>query len=95
VPETVAAAGAKGAGAAINDGSISGSPRATLQAGDGHESFRAACAKALGTHARMAGVDLLVIGVYGHPRMLQIVLGGVTSGMFSEAELPILLYLLI
>jgi nucleotide-binding universal stress UspA family protein len=39
----------------------------------------------------MAGADLLVIGVYGHLRMLQIVLGGVTSGMVSEAELPILL----
>jgi nucleotide-binding universal stress UspA family protein len=68
----------------------SGSPRATLQAGDGHESFRAAwdIAKALGTMRRW-GADLLVIGVYGHPRMLQIVLD--ECGMVSEAELPILL----
>jgi nucleotide-binding universal stress UspA family protein len=48
-------------------------------------------AKALGTHATMARADLLVIGAYGHPRMLQMVLGGVTSGMLSGAELPVLL----
>jgi nucleotide-binding universal stress UspA family protein len=48
-------------------------------------------AKALGTHATMVRADLLVIGAYGHPRMLQMVLGGVTSGMLSGAELPILL----
>jgi nucleotide-binding universal stress UspA family protein len=48
-------------------------------------------AKTLGKHATMAGADLLVIGAYGHPRMLQLVLGGVTRGMLSEAELPVLL----
>ena len=35
--------------------------------------------------------NLLVMGAYAHPsRVLQIVLGGVTSGVFSEAELPVL-----
>jgi len=33
----------------------------------------------------------LVIGAYAHPKLLQMVLGGVASGMLSEAELPVLL----
>jgi nucleotide-binding universal stress UspA family protein len=35
--------------------------------------------------------NLLVVGAYAHPKLLQMVLGGVTSGMLSEAELPVLL----
>jgi len=32
-----------------------------------------------------------VVGAYAHPKLLQMVRGGVTSGMLSEAELPVLL----
>ena len=35
--------------------------------------------------------NLLVMGAYARPKVLQMVLGGVTSGMLSEAELPVLL----
>ena len=38
-----------------------------------------------------ARANLLVMGAYAHPKVLQIVLGGVTSGVLSEAELPVLL----
>jgi nucleotide-binding universal stress UspA family protein len=31
------------------------------------------------------------MGAYAHPKVLQIVLGGVTCGVLSEAELPVLL----
>lgn len=48
-------------------------------------------AKALAAHAAMGKTDLLVMGAYAHPKLLQMVLGGVTSGMLSEAELPVLL----
>lgn len=48
-------------------------------------------ARTLGAHARMAGADLLVMGAFGHPRLVEMVLGGVTSGMLREAEVPLLL----
>lgn len=48
-------------------------------------------ARTLAAHAEIARADLLVMGAYGHPRLLERVLGGVTSGMLSEAELPLLL----
>ena len=48
-------------------------------------------AKTLHTHAAMVKADLLVMGTYAHSKLLQIVLGGVTSHMLAEAELPIFL----
>jgi len=36
------------------------------------------------------GADLLVIGGYGHGRLLEMVLGGVTRSMFRHATLPVL-----
>jgi nucleotide-binding universal stress UspA family protein len=33
--------------------------------------------------------DLLVMGAYGHPRLLEFVLGGVTSMMLSDAHVPV------
>jgi nucleotide-binding universal stress UspA family protein len=39
----------------------------------------------------MKRANLLVMGTYAHPKLLEMVLGGVTTGMLSEAELPILL----
>jgi len=35
--------------------------------------------------------DLIVIGGYGHPRMQEIVLGGVTRGMLQHATVPVLM----
>ena len=51
----------------------------------------AGIAKTLAAHAAMAGADLLVMGAYGHSRLREMVLGGVTNGMLSEAKLPLLL----
>lgn len=48
-------------------------------------------AKTLRAHAAMVDADLLVMGAYAHSKLLQLVLGGVTSYMLAEAELPILL----
>lgn len=48
-------------------------------------------ARTLHGHAIRMRANLLVMGAYAHPKVLQIVLGGVTSGMLSEAELPVLL----
>lgn len=41
--------------------------------------------------AREKGADLLVMGGYGHSRLREAVLGGVTRSMLKEATLPILL----
>jgi hypothetical protein len=49
-------------------------------------------AKTLHTHAAMVKADLLVMGAYTHSKLLQIVLGGVTSHMLAEAELPRIMY---
>ncbi|HET6377767.1 MAG TPA: universal stress protein [Methylocella sp.] len=48
-------------------------------------------ARTLTAHAKIADGDLLVMGAYGHPRLVEMVLGGVTSGMLVEAEVPVLL----
>lgn len=41
--------------------------------------------------AREFGADLVVMGAYGHARMIQSVLGGTTRSMIEQTELPILL----
>jgi nucleotide-binding universal stress UspA family protein len=48
-------------------------------------------ARSLHAHAAMVKADLLVMGAYVHSKLLQMVLGGVTSHMLAEAELPVLL----
>jgi len=47
--------------------------------------------RTLHSHAIRMRANLLVMGAYAHPKVLQIVLGGVTSGVLSEAKLPVLL----
>jgi nucleotide-binding universal stress UspA family protein len=37
------------------------------------------------------GADLIVMGAYGHARMIQSVLGGTTRSMIEQTELPVLL----
>lgn len=48
-------------------------------------------ARTLRLHAEMAKADLLVMGAYAHPRLLEMVLGGVTRDMLEAAEVPLLL----
>ncbi len=48
-------------------------------------------ARTLRAHAEMTKADLLVMGAYAHPRLLEMVLGGVTRDLLSEAEVPLLL----
>jgi nucleotide-binding universal stress UspA family protein len=37
------------------------------------------------------GIDLLVMGAYGHPRLRELVLGGVTRQIFQEMTVPVLM----
>lgn len=41
--------------------------------------------------ATTLGADLLVMGAYGHPRMIELVFGGVTEGMMTRSTVPLLL----
>lgn len=47
--------------------------------------------KTLSDHATTVGANLFVMGAYTHPHLWQMVLGGVTSDMLLQAELPVLL----
>ena len=42
-------------------------------------------------HARATGADLIVAGAYGHARLREIVLGGVTRDLLRQAGVPLLL----
>ena len=46
---------------------------------------------ALIEEAGKAGADLLVMGAYGHSRLREMVLGGVTRSILAEADMPVLL----
>jgi nucleotide-binding universal stress UspA family protein len=35
--------------------------------------------------------DLLVVGGYGRPRLVEVILGGVTRGLLRRATLPLLM----
>jgi len=50
-----------------------------------------AVSAALQDSARIAGADLLAMGGFGHSRLRDFVLGGVTKDMLSEAAMPLLL----
>ncbi len=41
--------------------------------------------------ARSAGADLIVAGAYSHSRFRERILGGVTSRLFSQSDLPLLM----
>lgn len=45
---------------------------------------------ALLDHAAQVGADLLVSGAYSHARLMQAVLGGVTTALMDDADLPVL-----
>ncbi|MDA8049871.1 MAG: universal stress protein [Rhodospirillales bacterium] len=42
-------------------------------------------------YASDVGADLLVVGAYGHSRMRELVLGGVTRGLLGHMTLPVLM----
>lgn len=46
---------------------------------------------ALLAECAVIGADMLVMGAYTHSRMRQLILGGVTSHILSEARLPVLM----
>jgi nucleotide-binding universal stress UspA family protein len=48
-------------------------------------------ANALLSHAADSGVDFMVMGGYGHSRMREFVLGGVTRSIFHSATVPTLM----
>lgn len=48
-------------------------------------------AQALQEHARETGADMLVVGAFGHSRIRDFVLGGATSGLLRQLQLPVLL----
>jgi len=45
---------------------------------------------ALLAEAERAGADLMVCGAYSHARLMQMVLGGVTTAMMDDSALPVL-----
>ncbi|WP_299649294.1 universal stress protein [uncultured Tateyamaria sp.] len=48
-------------------------------------------AECIQDRAKEAGADLVVMGAYGHARMIQTVFGGTTRSMVEQTELPVLL----
>ncbi len=52
---------------------------------------KAGVAATLATHARKTDADLLVMGGYGHSRLREFVLGGVTRDIFKLGQLPVLM----
>ena len=46
-------------------------------------------AMTLGSHARLIEADLLVMGAYGHAKVIEVVLGGVTRSMICEPPIPV------
>lgn len=48
-------------------------------------------ARCIQDRARESGADLVVMGAYGHARMLQAVFGGTTRSMTEQTHLPVLL----
>lgn len=47
-------------------------------------------AKCIQSRAEELGADLIVLGAYGHSRLVQSVFGGTTRAMLEQAELPVL-----
>ena len=47
-------------------------------------------ANAIQRHAGRVGADLVVLGLYGHSRMRELLLGGVSRDMLGSIHLPLL-----
>ena len=48
-------------------------------------------ADALLSHATDSGTDLIVMGGYGHSRLREFILGGVTRSMLRSMTVPVLM----
>ncbi|HDR27584.1 universal stress protein [Rhodovulum sp.] len=68
--------------------------RATLKAG-GHEAetriLKGQPEKALGDLAESGGIDLMVMGAYGHSRIRTLVIGSTTTAMIRTCKCPVVL----
>ncbi|MEE4119825.1 MAG: universal stress protein [Paracoccaceae bacterium] len=68
--------------------------RATLKAG-GHAAethvLRGHPGKALGEFVEQGGIDLLVMGAYGHSRIRTLVIGSTTTEMIRSCRIPVVL----
>ena len=62
--------------------------KATVESVDPH---RKSGGKALLEHAQGRGVDLLVMGAWGHSRIREMILGGVTREVLALTTLPVLM----
>lgn len=56
-----------------------------------HADRAGSVAETLAKRAKALGCDLLVMGAYGHFRVSELVLGGVTHALLEETSLPILM----
>lgn len=56
-----------------------------------HAERQGSVAETLTKRAQELGCDLLVMGAYGHARVSEIVLGGVSRSMIDEASMPVLM----
>lgn len=45
----------------------------------------------IATHVREAGIDLLVMGAYGHSRIRNLIVGSTTTAMLRSCQVPVLL----
>jgi len=48
-------------------------------------------AKTLRAHAHESGAGLIVMGAYGHSRLLEWILGGATRGMLRDLSVPVVM----
>lgn len=53
--------------------------------------FRASAGEQIHAHAHQLGADLIVMGAYGHARLVQWAFGGATRYILSNATLPVLM----
>jgi len=65
--------------------------RGVTAAFDRYDAAERNIGEALNAYVKQHGVDLLVMGGYGHSRLREFVLGGATASMLSNPPVPVLL----
>ena len=96
LPDLPAASAPRRAASAASAGSVSASAAdAVVADAAAHGASAAGLARPVSDMlvdaATGSGYDLLVVGGYGHSRLMESIFGGVTEGIVSHAELPILM----